>query len=1851
MAIEFMEELERLAERVQQALDTDDPRKITSAKLTRYITWIQKHDYSLGVQESIIHDHEDNPDLQNIDKENKRANHDRWEEVHDIATGLKKMYDLNKKLDHLHASLLGLEELKEEDPTYDVERALIPIDKQLTAVSEILSEMDLDSDELPHRFVKLSDRRLKLSLTKTIPSVKTETTTDLPKISEKSAYKLQPLSIPQFYGQIEDWVPFWGEFEHAVHRNEKIEDCTKLAYLKQAIKDKELKKTISDLGMSNSAYGRALELLEHRFNKPRILHRKHCATMKDMTAVQDTREGFTAMADKLTHLLTGFSLLEDLDIRSALTSLAELNMSQATCKQWHTATATCTKTPKVEDLIKFFREMADQTEMESAARKQPYQTKPKPQKSKHRNSPTSSVNVVQPQVAAPPVAVSSVPAQGTGITSGSQRTYPPCKYVCPLCNSNHYAFFCEKFKAFNTSKRQEHVNNYSLCNSCLKPGHTIDSCRSTYKYRTCKGPHNSFLHVDAPVLSSNAVSSPETPVTKPSLSMTAQVLVCGENGTTLQVRALLDSGAHLCMLHPKIRTALSLKSTGNQVYMDTAGPQNINGPWPMCKLQVRSKREPEWSMSIAVAVTPRVTAELPPYQAPPPEMLPHLAALDLADETYNQPGAIDLILGAETMNEILKGNMHIGAPCAIQTVFGWALLGTFPEQPKPPLAVPVAHVTPCPQTNRSGDDLLAAFFELEEPPRPKSQMTSEDQRVEQHYEDTHSFNQTEGRYQVKLPKVPGDLKLGESREMAVRRAKANERSLLRKEKWSEAQKVMEKYMELGHARPVSQADLLLPPTSCYYMPVHTVYKQSSSSTKVRAVFDASAQSTNKVSLNDTLAVGPTLQPPLEQTLIKFRSYPVALSGDISMMYREILLHPDDRCLHRFIWRRRQEDPWMDYEMLRVTFGVTSSPYLAVKTLQQAAKDFGSDYPEAHYHLLHSFYVDDFFGGAETPEAAIKLRADLSHILSQAGFTIKKWRSSSPQVMQSIPLELREVLPNQELMDLHTTSYPKALGLGWNQDKDSMATHVEVQEDYTSTKRGVVSDIARTFDVLGWLSPVILRMKMVYRELWIRKIEWDKPVPEDLRQQHWQWRLELPLLSAVSLDRYYFQGPTIKITLQGFSDASQEAFAGVVFVRATYSTGPPTTMLVSSKTKVAPLEGRSIPELELCGAHLLGRLMSVTSKTLNIPIEDQKAYCDNTAVLAWLDGKPKRKKTYVANRIHKTNLLLPPECWAYVQTHLNPADCASRGVSAQELLDHPLWWHGPSWLLEEPLNPPPQPVHQPKEEEAVICNAALPVPDSLLERTSNNYNTVVKITCWIKRFINKARKKRIPSDRKLLIAERLEAERTLQRRSQLRSYPREHQCLSADPPEDLDKKCSLLALHPQLNSKGLLCVGGRLANSLLPEEQKHPIILASTDVLTNLLFHHYHKQLGHGGPTLILSHSGGMFHVIGARRLARSICRKCVSCRKIATQAGPQLMGQLPPSRLDPDYVFFHTGVDYAGPYLTRSGRVRNPLKTKTYLAVFVCFHSKAVHLELILEASTEALVACLTRFCSRRGLPLQIHSDNGPSFIGANNELQALYRLLETPETQNAIESYLFEQHVTWKNIPQRAPHMGGLWEAAVKAAKYHLKRAIRDQCLTYEELSTIVCQVEACLNSRPLGVLSSHPIDGLCPLTPGHFLTGRALRAYPIEKMTFKPTPLQRWIHVQRILQTFWKRWSQEYLQQLQRAVKWHRQDKNYRVNDMVMFTDGNKFIQQWTMGRIIAVYPGRDGVVRSVDVQMQKVTIPKAYDTKKELVENTTTRTSVFRRPIHRLSLLLSADEAAELANPDAVDSEVGLQQPGEC
>ena len=1110
----------------------------------------------------------------------------------------------------------------------------------------------------------------------------------------------------------------------------------------------------------------------------------------------------------------------------------------------------------------------------------------------------------------------------------------------------------------------------------------------------------------------------------------------------------------------------------------------------------------------------------------------------------------------------------------------------------------------------TSDDLLQRFWEIEEETKPELNLSPEEKSVVNHFEQTHRCT-PDGRFVVPLPKKPSPPSLGESRSQVVRRFLSLERSLRSKGEFDALDSVIQEYFDLKHAEPIADTDLDKPVEQVFYLPIHAVKKESSTTTKIRAVFDASAKSSSNTSLNDILQVGPTIHPPLIDVLLRFRLHRIALTSDVSKMYRAIELEESDRNLHRFVWRSHPDDQLRDYRMTRVTFGVSASSFAANMSVKQNALDHKLDYPKAADIVETSFYVDDCLTGVDSVDEAIDLHQQLVALFAKGGFILRKWNSSDPKVMDHIEPELRDVQPTHPIPV--PDNYTKTLGIEWNANLDHFRLAVASLNAATDmTKRALVSDIAKTFDVLGWFVPTTIKAKILLQRVWETGIGWDDLLPESIHQDWMTWRSELPLLTKKHIPRCYYPKnvEVVSTELHGFSDASEDAYAAAVYIRVQDKSGTVHTSLVIAKTKVAPIKRLTIPRLELCGAKLLSQLLRHTQRALNVSTQSTFAWTDSTIVLGWLRGNPRRFKTFVGNRVSHILQSISPDHWNHVRSMDNPADCASRGLFPSELSEHQLWWDGPEWLRLPTDQWPSQtsiaPAEMPTDEEKDVClhvtvdnQAILPV------QQFSSFSRLKRVTAWVRRFIDNCRKLKTDRSTSLYLSstELAASEGYWISLIQYEAFATEIESLIESQP--LTKSSRLFSLHPFIDQSGILRVGGRCQNAQMSFSVKHPVILPGKHPLTSLIIASEHNRLMHAGPTLLTASLSRRYHITSCRKIVRSITHKCVICRRSTIRPTPQLQGQLPAERITPDTVFERVGVDYAGPFLLKYGSTRKPTVVKAYVCVFVSLTVKAVHLELASDLTTDAFIAALRRFIARRGKPHLIWSDHGTNFVGAVRGLQQFVNFFQSQKTQGIISEFCAMQNIKWKFIPERAPHFGGLWEAAVKSMKAHLKRVIGETKLTFEEFATILTQVEACLNSRPLTPL---PCDGdtVEPLTPGHFLIGRPMEALPDHPDSYRSMSLlRRWHLCQLVVRHFWKRWSSEYINILRRFNKWHSPSRNIRANDIVILQEDNLVLTRWPMGRVVKTSMGKDSLVRVVDVK---------------------TSHGMYKRPVTKIALLLA-------------------------
>lgn len=322
------------------------------------------------------------------------------------------------------------------------------------------------------------------------------------------------------------------------------------------------------------------------------------------------------------------------------------------------------------------------------------------------------------------------------------------------------------------------------------------------------------------------------------------------------------------------------------------------------------------------------------------------------------------------------------------------------------------------------------------------------------------------------------------------------------------------------------------------------------------------------------------------------------------------------------------------------------------------------------------------------------------------------------------------------------------------------------------------------------------------------------------------------------------------------------------------------------------------------------------------------------------------------------------------------------------------------------------------------------------------------------------------------------------------------------------------MHPFFDDDGIIRAGGRLRHAPIEYSRKYPIILPKKHHLTELIIRDAHYRNLHAGTQAILADVRNNYWPISGKDAIRRVLRKCIICYRVKPTIATQLMGNLPIHRVTQARPFLNTGVDYAGPFNIKISRNKTG---KVYLSIFICLATKAVHFELVPDLTTVAFLNAMKRFIARRGRCLTLYSDNSTTFVGANNQLKELKEFLAKEATQAQLKEFLVRQFVTWKFIPPHSPHMGGLWEAAVKFAKTHMKKIIGTNVLSFEELLTVLLQIESCLNSRPLTPITNDPTD-LQALTPGHFIIGKALNAIPEHDLT--EVPLNRLTRYQLITQ-----------------------------------------------------------------------------------------------------------------------------------
>lgn len=988
--------------------------------------------------------------------------------------------------------------------------------------------------------------------------------------SDNISIRLPEIKLDDFRGNYSNWVSFRESFISLIDSNRKLNAVQKFFYLKSVLKDEALN-VISNLDITAVNYNIAWQLLVDRYENKKLIMHSHVQAIIDLKSPKEYHSSLRNFLD--TFLLNYRALLalnEKVQYWDAiLLHILNLKLDSNVKRDWESFVHNETE-PTIEMFIRFVNNKCQLLQtIESRSSNNKEIRKPEYKLTTHVQT--------------------------------NESNYKSTK--CTFCNGTHLIYFCERFLELAINVRQEKVKKRNLCLNCLKSGHIATNCKSGGCKR-CHKKHNTLLHFEkreTPNSNINVNTTDEIPnreIIRTTLSSTsaeefillatAVVYIADAKGNWTRCRALLDNASQLNFITKKIATKLRLKCvSANTPVVTLNNTRNSISESTRCTFHSLYNN---LNYTANYSIVQQITVDLPQIQVQREEFkIP--AGINLADPDFNIPGPIDLLIGASMFWDLLQvGQIKLDnktAPILQKTALGWLISGRIPCK-KYKAATCNLNIK-----DYSLHKQLEKFWTIEE---GSDKIDYRNDESEKHFIETYSRDET-GRFCVALPFCKKPELLGESKQQAISRLLSLERKLKKDTQLAlEYKKFLKEYEALGHMRQIKSEEEMKAAIS-YYLPHHCVVKKESVTTRYRVVFDASAKTTTNISLNEVLRVGPYIQDDLCSILIRFRAHNIVLVADISKMYRQIKLRDNDQRFQRIVWRENPLEEIKVYELATITYGTGPASFLATRCLHQLAIDNEKTHPVASAKIKHDFYMDDLLTGASNVSAVKELKCQLEAILGAAGLPLRKWISNEPTVLANTEKH------NEPYYLISEDDQEKTLGVMWDSVNDYFKFIVEDKELKIShiSKRNILSAIAKIFDPLGFVSPVIMKAKRLMQVLWQRQLTWDQAVPADIYTEWIHLYKQLHQLSNLHIPRQITssRGKVAKYELHGFSDASEIGYGACVYLKGIQDTGVVTIQLVCSKSRVAPVKSITLPRLELCGALVLAKLMNNTTKALKL----------------------------------------------------------------------------------------------------------------------------------------------------------------------------------------------------------------------------------------------------------------------------------------------------------------------------------------------------------------------------------------------------------------------------------------------------------------------------------------------------------------------------------------------------------------------------------------------------------------------------------------------------------------------------
>ena len=1353
--------------------------------------------------------------------------------------------------------------------------------------------------------------------------------------------KLPKLSLKKFSGDLTKWVTFWDSFEASIHRNPHLSAIDKFNYLNSYL-ESSAAEAIAGLTLTSANYEEAIATLKKRFGNTQLIVNRHMDALLGLTSITSHHDlkGLRRLYDAVEAHVRGLRALgvSSESYGGLLTSILmnklppeiRLIISREITGEWD-----------MEQIMKIVNREVDARERSSAL----CNTHTLPKKPHQRGTPTTAAFMAS--------------------NSGHTR--------CVYCDQEHQPSSCTVVT--EVSARKEALRKAGRCFVCLKRYHILKECRSTTNCSKCRGRHHSTICPRLMMKTSNNPAPPTpTPANQsqpqpprstpqgststmytgthvPVLLQTArlQLYNLDEPTSHVEVRAILDSGSQRTYVTSQVQERLNLPAKRSEsLCIKTFG--NSEGRSTACEvvdLGLCTKNGE--ALTASALVIPFICN---PLTAQPindsGEHCDHLLGLDLADSAEMEDRLeVDMLVGCDLYWNLVTGRVLRGrnGPTAIHTKFGWVLSGPADQKvTSVNLSLSTTHALRIDSypMDQSLDDHLKRFWELESLGIMKDESSVYEKFVQQ-----ISFNGQ--RYQVSLPwkeshpPLPSNLGLCRKRLAGLLRKLRQTPQLL-----AEYDSVIKDQISKGIVKVVDDPH----PSDdgrTHYLPHHGVVREDKATSKLRIVYNASARAEGP-SLNDCLYTGPKFGQSIFNILLRFRLHKVALAGDIEKAFLMVSVDEGDRDSLRFLWTRdlgRDPPDITTLRFARVVFGVSSSPFLLNATINHHMETYRNADPSFVDKFLSSIYVDDVSLGSNDVASTYKLYLKSKSRLAEAGFNLRKFVTNSDELRHRISTNecLSDEQHTPKKVSEEDQSYAKEslgsksdqaqgrhkiLGIQWDYTQDRLCFDVgEISHHMKKsepTKRNVVGMATRFFDPLGIVAPVTIQFKMFFQQLCEAGVNWDDQLTGELLIKWNQLCTSLQEAEALVVPRCYLDGladSPRSAQLVGFCDASSKAYAAIVYLKLETDSQVQVHFL-AAKTRVSPLQGMTIPRLELLSALLLSKLMSSVHTALesDMSLGDPVCYSDSRVALYWIQGCDQEWKQFVENRVTSIRTLIPPQFWKHCPGKENPADIPSRGMDASELVRRPLWLAGPHWLhLSQDLPDGaeavectiPEDCRQEMKQGKVVSTLIVnqtggPFLGRLVDcERFSSLRRLLRVTALVLKFIRMLRHRThgvedsVPKPAHLTASDIDEARVRWIRESQNQ--------LPQDPRFSLWKRQFDLFTDDSL----LWRCGGRMARSELPSSAKTPILLDKSHALTRLIVLDAHKRVMHNGVKETLTQLRSDYWVIRGRQYTRKIIHCCVVCRRME---GRPYRGIPPPPlpeyRVQQSRPFCHTGVDFAG---------------------------------------------------------------------------------------------------------------------------------------------------------------------------------------------------------------------------------------------------------------------------------------------------------------------------------------------------